>query len=157
MSLPSTINELLMGSPAGSIYNYTIGNSVRIRSSANAGLYRTPSSTTNSRTWTWSGWVKRGTLGTFQTIWDAFYGGNSRYTLLAFNPDDKLAFQSGVYGTGPSTTNSFVMNTTQVFRDPSGWYHIVVAFDTTQSTDTNRVKLFCKWFSSNCIYPIFVI
>jgi hypothetical protein len=30
--------------------------------------------------------------------------------------------------------------TTQVFRDPSAWYHIVVAIDTTQATAANRVK-----------------
>ena len=32
--------------------------------------------------------------------------------------------------------------TTRLFRDPSAWYHFVVAFDTTQGTDTNRVKLY---------------
>jgi hypothetical protein len=32
--------------------------------------------------------------------------------------------------------------TTQVFRDPSAWYHIVVAIDTTQATAANRVKLY---------------
>jgi hypothetical protein len=29
-----------------------------------------------------------------------------------------------------------------VFRDPSAWYHLVVAIDTTQATDTNRVKIY---------------
>jgi hypothetical protein len=28
------------------------------------------------------------------------------------------------------------------FRDTSAWYHIVVAFDTTQSTASNRVKVY---------------
>jgi hypothetical protein len=32
--------------------------------------------------------------------------------------------------------------TTQVFRDPSAWYHIVWSVDTTQATATNRVKLY---------------
>ena len=30
----------------------------------------------------------------------------------------------------------------QNFRDPSAWYHAVVAVDTTQGTNTNRVKLY---------------
>lgn len=34
------------------------------------------------------------------------------------------------------------METTAVFRDPSAWYHIVIAVDTTQATDTNRVKIY---------------
>jgi hypothetical protein len=30
----------------------------------------------------------------------------------------------------------------QVFRDPSAWYHIVVAVDTTQATPANRTKVY---------------
>ena len=41
---------------------------------------------------------------------------------------------------------SLVLNlrlwTTRVFRDPSAWYHIVVAMDTTQATSSNRVKIY---------------
>jgi len=37
---------------------------------------------------------------------------------------------------------NFQLVTTPVFRDPSSWYHIVVAFDTTQATDSNRIKLY---------------
>jgi hypothetical protein len=32
--------------------------------------------------------------------------------------------------------------TDAVFRDPSAWYHIVLAFDTTQATANDRVKLY---------------
>jgi hypothetical protein len=32
--------------------------------------------------------------------------------------------------------------TTQVFRDPSAWYHFVVAFDSTQATASNRIKMY---------------
>jgi hypothetical protein len=32
--------------------------------------------------------------------------------------------------------------TTRVFRDTSAWYHIVVAVDTTQGTESNRVKIY---------------
>ena len=60
MSLPSTINELLMGSAGG----YTIGNSLRFRSSASAYLSRTPAGAGNQKTWTWSAWVKLGALTT---------------------------------------------------------------------------------------------
>jgi hypothetical protein len=34
------------------------------------------------------------------------------------------------------------LQTTQVLRDPSAWYHIVVSIDTTQTTSTNRAKLY---------------
>jgi hypothetical protein len=29
-----------------------------------------------------------------------------------------------------------------IYRDPSAWYHIVVAVDTTQATAANRIKLY---------------
>ena len=32
--------------------------------------------------------------------------------------------------------------TTRLFRDPSAFYHIVLAVDYTQATDTNRIKLY---------------
>ncbi len=32
--------------------------------------------------------------------------------------------------------------TNRVFRDVSAWYHIVAAFDTTQGTASNRVKIY---------------
>ena len=33
-------------------------------------------------------------------------------------------------------------SSTAVFRDPSAWYHVVVAIDTTQATAANRIKLY---------------
>jgi hypothetical protein len=38
--------------------------------------------------------------------------------------------------------NSNILRTSRVFRDTNAWYHFVVAVDTTQSTDTNRTKLY---------------
>ena len=34
------------------------------------------------------------------------------------------------------------LTTTQVFRDPAAWYHIVISADTTQATSSNRVKIY---------------
>ena len=39
-------------------------------------------------------------------------------------------------------TSKIDFRTTQFFRDPAAWYHIVVAIDTSQGTDTNRFKLY---------------
>jgi len=50
----------IMGSSSPSGYNLT--RSLRIRLSASAYLSRTPASASNRKTWTWSGWVKRGLL-----------------------------------------------------------------------------------------------
>jgi len=41
-----------------------------------------------------------------------------------------------------ATTQQWRRVTTQVFRDPSAWYHIVFAFDSTQATAGNRIKIY---------------
>lgn len=118
-----------------------VGNSLRFRSSASAYLNRTPASAGNRQIWTWSGWVKRGSLSTNQNIFGA--RGSSP------NEDDSflVQFSGGGYGTANdvlivSYGNAAWKVTTQVFRDPSAWYHIVVAFDSTQTTGSNRIKLY---------------
>ena len=110
---------------------YQISRSVRLRSSATAYFSRTPASAGNTTTFTWSAWVKRGALGGTQFL---FYGGNN--CQIAFDSDTLYA---NLRGTG--ATNYF-FTSTAVFRDPSAWYHIVWAVDTTQATSTERVKFF---------------
>lgn len=120
---------------AGGDEGYNLTRSLRFRASASAYLSRTPASASNRQTWTWSGWVKRGTLGTSQGIFAASTSG-SALAELYFNTSNALSFYdyTGAY--------NLQLVTTQVFRDPSAWYHIVVALDTTNATAANRVKIY---------------
>ena len=114
---------------------YRIANSLRFRSSASAYLNRTPSVAGNRNTWTWSGWVKRGALGATQVIFEATDAtGTSVRATNRFTSADTLDFSDSSSGLAATTT--------QVFRDPSAWYHIIVAMDTTQATASNRFKLY---------------
>jgi len=112
----------------------TAGRSVRFDSASSAYLSRTPASAGNRKTWTWSGWVKLGKLNASMPLFGS--GTASSYLLCRMRPGDTIGFDQ--YGTG----NNFFVETTAVYRDCSAWYHIVFAFDTTQGTDTNRVKLY---------------
>jgi hypothetical protein len=112
-----------------------MSRSLRFRASATAYLTRTPATATNRKTWTWSAWVKRGTLSTSQVLLSAG-GSSSPYQAIYLQADNTLAIE---YFNNP--TNYYVI-TTQVFRDPSAWYHIVMVWDTTQATDSNRVKIY---------------
>ena len=56
--------------------NYQIANSLRFQSASTQYLIRTPASAGNRQKWTWSGWVKRGALGT-SYITSAQANGNS--------------------------------------------------------------------------------
>ena len=62
---------------------------------------------------------------------------NNNQTRFRFNNDNTIRIDSVDAG-----SYSMALVTTQVFRDLSAWYHIVFAVDTTQSTDTNRVKIY---------------
>jgi hypothetical protein len=90
-----------------------ITNSLRFRSSASAYLSRTFITPTSNTTWTWSGWVKRGGLGVWNSIFSSAPGGNA----FAFSPTNNLIFALG---------NVEVATSTAVFRDPSAYYHLVV-------------------------------
>ena len=124
---------VLAGNSASTGYNLT--RSLRFRSSASAYLNRTPASAGNRKTWTWSAWVKRGTLGSNQVLFISKPSGTSdaTFTDIAFSSSNTLLI---------SGFSVQWRNTTQVFRDPSAWYHIVVTWDTTQATASNRVRVY---------------
>lgn len=99
--------------------------SLRFRSAASAYLSRTPGSAGNRKTWTWSGWVKRGALGSTQIIFQAGADGNNFLYGCYFNSSDKLVFSDGAQGGGSICART----TDAVFRDPTSWLHIVVQFN----------------------------
>jgi hypothetical protein len=118
------------------VYNtsYQISRSLRFNIPNSTYLTRTPASSGNQQTWTWSAWVKRGALGSTQGIfYQQLTASDTGFFAITFTSGDTLAL-------GGWTTNWRI--TTQVFRDPSAWYHIVVAVDTTQATANNRVRVY---------------
>ena len=114
--------------------DYEIARSLRFNSADTTSLTRTPSSNGNKRTWTFSGWVKRSKLGAIQTFFSA--GSDNPDVIIKFTPDDE--FEVSRYG--GSYQNQ--VTSAQKFRDASGWYHLVAAVDTTQSTASNRVRMY---------------
>ena len=92
--------------------------------------------TGNRRTFTISAWVKRSELGTEQQIYSSRSSASNVLGLYFQGSNDTLLvtdYQSG--GTMSFTTSA-------VYRDVSAWYHTVLAVDTTQATESNRVKLY---------------
>jgi hypothetical protein len=113
---------------------YFLGQSLRFRASGSSYLERTAGvSPTNNKIMTLSMWVKRGTLGVQQTLLGSPNSGNADNFI--FLPSNALAMHFQDTAVGDLTT-------TQVFRDPSAWYHIVLAIDTTQATASNRAKMY---------------
>jgi hypothetical protein len=125
-------NDLLLSTDEATGYNLT--KSLRFRGAANAYLNRTPASAGNRQTWTWSGWVKKANYPNGQAIFSAGTDVNAIY--IEGGGDGTIGID-GIYdGT------RVLRYTTAAFRDISAWYHVVVVVDTTQATDTNRLKLY---------------
>ena len=109
---------------------YEITNSLRFNAGSSDNLSIVfASAETSNKIGTLSFWFK--TLGTNQQYLVATNTGTIFY--IYFNSSTGITFQNG------ATTTRF---TTQVFRDPSAWYHLVVAWDTTQGTASNRQKMY---------------
>jgi hypothetical protein len=121
---------ILAGNSASTGYNLT--RSLRFRRSAGGYLNRTAGAG-NQQIMTLSFWFKRGVLGVAQYIFGSYSSG-SAFSNLYIESTDQIGFADAA-----SATN---LLSTQVFRDPSAWYHIVVAIDTTQATAANRVKFY---------------
>ena len=154
MAIPGNANLLLLQSAAAAPTGYAISRSIRLNSADSAYLNRTPSTAGNRKTWTWAGWVKRSALGSFQYLFDA-NGGNTREAPIRFYDTDVFSVAS-VLDSPPGVPYELI--TTAVFRDLSAWYHFVVAFDTTQATASNRIKIYVNGVQitsfSTSTYPL---
>ena len=93
------------------------------------------------RTWTFSCWFKKTKIisgGSNQELFGSDSNGarSNNYNIIDFNSNDNLdvnGYQSGA---------TFRKITNRRFRDCNAWYHLVVAFDTTQSTADDRIKIY---------------
>ena len=130
------INSFLYPAPSTPTFAYDVANSLRFDDGSSDNLVRTNASATNNTKYTLSAWVKRSTLGTNQSLLYNWYDGSS-HAYIFFATDDKLAIYDQLSG-----TDNINMKTSAVFRDVSAWYHIVVAVDTTESTQADRVKVY---------------
>ena len=115
---------------------YDITNSLRFNSGSSDDLNRTFTTPTNNKIFTWSGWVKRSSLGTMSTIFRTIANGSNVSTGFRFEETSNI-FRFFFFNASDGD-----LQTTQVFRDVSAWYHLVVAVDTTQATSSNRVKIY---------------
>ncbi len=116
---------------------YEISNSLRFNDGDSASLARTPSSEGNRDTFTISFWFKRGVQGTRQFLINSWGGSTNDYAQIEITSSDGINVQNTV-----SNTSQLDLRTNRKFRDSSAWYHIVLAVDSTQSTASNRAKLY---------------
>lgn len=134
----SDITTLMMAAAGagGEAPVYEISRSLRLNSADSAYLSRTPAGAGNRKTFTFSAWAKFTKFGARQIIFgtgDASL--NNSFEIEHYN-DDKIRIVDF------TTSVQLDLRTTAVYRDPSAWLNLIVVVDTTQATNTNRVKLY---------------
>ena len=128
MSLIIPANTLASG-------GYDVANSCRFDGSSSS-LNLAPSSGGSVQKFTFSCWFKRCIFGTSHEIF-SHVAVNNNTDFRIFISTDSLRI---INQNNTSDTINYVTN--RLFRDPSAWYHIVVAIDTTDSTAGDRVKVY---------------
>ena len=144
-----------MSGPAGSsqwMYktgaDYDIPYSCRFDQSSNTVTYlsKTYSSDGNRRTWTFSGWFKRGLVRNRGIT--GGWSNNHIFTPLAGghgsqNECQMMIIEHGYLQFQDSAGVSGYMRhkTGAAYFDVAAWYHIVVACDTTQAAEADRFKV----------------
>jgi len=147
-------NSIRLG--ASGAGDYEVKRSLRFHNSDNTRIQRAIGSTSNRRTFTYSFWLKR-TVNSAEQYF--FYNGPASGTPYfdARFEQDSHELQIADYTPGESTTRPIRFITNRKFRDPSAWYHFVVAVDTTQGTESNRFKLYVNGVQetsfSTAVYP----
>ena len=124
---------------------YDIENSLKVERTNTEYLKRVVSSAGNAKVWCASMWIKRTELDGSQQFWQFLSsmtsdgsGGYSGWpTRIGFFYSADQLWVDSRAGSGNKRLTSL-----QRLRDTSAWYHIVVMQDTTQSTDTNRTKIY---------------
>ena len=135
--MSSPINSSQWMYASGGFYGHEISNSLRLNDGDSPHLAITPGSAGNRKTFTWSAWIKLGALA----------NGSNQITL--FDASSSSSEQHGIVYSGQQFyvfgyTSSFTYRKllTALHRDPSAWMNLVVAFDTTDSTAADRIKIY---------------
>jgi len=102
-------------------YNGAVSSSLRMQ---DARLTETPSSTGNSKKWTFSAWIKRGTLADSYIFAGTPYDGYNGIAAIYFTSAGQLHTYYDTSGANPYGAVG-----PRLFRDTSSWYHLVWAVD----------------------------
>ena len=132
-------NDILAGSSGASGTStavHTIDQSIRFNDDDSAYMSKTFASAGNRKTWSLSFWWKRGNLASVANKRQILFRGGT----FSFYSNHNSSTIDGINFSYTATAND--LQTTQVFRDPSAWYHIVVNMDTSNSVASERVRLY---------------
>jgi len=97
-------------------------------------LTRTNGTSTLQTKFTLSVWLKRSNLSEVNILGAG--SGNDK-CIIFFKSDGVFEFYQNASG-----STNIQLRTNRKFRDTSAWYHLVVAYDSTETTSSDRLKLY---------------
>ena len=100
---------------------------------ANERFKRTPTSSGNRSTHTWSGWIKRNVLGDWTRLFST--AGQTLLQLTGSSPPDQIRYLD-------QTGSNYDLRSTSLLRDVGSWMHIVLSVDHTLSVPRDRVRIY---------------
>jgi len=127
---------LILGTNSIKDTGYDVANSLRFNSGSADSLQITPSSAGSLLKWTFSTWVKRSKLSGGQQLLSA--GPRSGGTV----EDQLYILDGGEINWYDGTSATHVRRSSNLFRDPSAWYHFVFVWDTANGTANNRARIY---------------
>jgi hypothetical protein len=101
-------------------------------------LNRTPSTAGNRKTWTYSVWFKKMAASTLNS---GLFQATDNTGTSTWSVRTSATNGGRVEVLGYPGSVVYQVATNAILRDPNAWYHVVVAFDTTQSTASDRIKI----------------
>ena len=130
---------LILGTNSIKDTGYNVANSVRLNAGDNPSGSVTQGTPTNVDKYTFSVWVKRADIGASNSkIFSVSSGSTYGEEKLEFNNDD-LIWRHTQASDGETVWQRV---TDRKFRDPSAWYNIIVAYDSSQGTAADRCKMY---------------
>ena len=136
MSIPGSAHPLFLGA-SGQATGYRIERSLRFNSSDSAHLTRTPGSASDRQRFSLSFWAKNPSdTGAITTYFASGSDTNINETIIGY--------WDGLYVQNVLSGVTWRVRTNALFRDPSAWYHLVFAFDLSNATQANRMKIYAN-------------
>ena len=96
----------------------------------------TPRQVGNLKTWTWSGWVKRNRTGT-----DYIMGARADNANTA-KPTFFFGFRADLMRVIDTDPRTVIVDAAGVIRDTSAWHHYTIVYNTYESVDVQRIKIY---------------
>jgi len=115
--------------------DFTIPYSCRFNEADDPYLSLSFGTPTNRKIWTFSVWFKRGSDindSSERRIFSTATGAGGNTDNINWTTGDAIRFIAD-FGQ---------LICTPVFRDPSAWYHLIYAYDSTQGVEANRLKMY---------------